>query len=208
MANHGCRQRKWPPTTPHEALRSVPMGWMDGQQPPKQAGIIFWSCWGCVWPSKHSDVVAIHHCRNKRALWGPCAPSTPPKNYIRLLGGLSSIHLWCRHGAEGIMWGARGPFLPATAMAVAVVTPVLFGAKATEKCNKNTKTSCLLEIILFIIISCKIYCNSYIANCSMARAQVVAWLEPEPLWSMDPGILGINGKLLSLQELLTDYIEA
>jgi hypothetical protein len=36
-------------------------------------------------------------------------------------------------------------------MAVAVVTPVVFCAKATEKCNKNTKISCLLEIILFII---------------------------------------------------------
>jgi hypothetical protein len=106
------------------------------------------------------------------------------------------------------MWGTKGPFLPATAMAVAVVTPVVFCAKATEKCNKNTKFSCLLEIILFVVISCKTYCNSYIANCSVARAQAVAWLEPEPLWSMDPGILGIIGKLLSLQEQLTDYIEA
>ncbi len=34
----------------------------------------------------------------------------------------------------------------------------------------------------------------------MAQAQVVAWLEPEPVRSMDPGILGIAGKLLSLQE--------
>jgi hypothetical protein len=37
------------------------------------------------------------------------------------------------------MWGARGPFLLAVAMIVAVVMPVLFCAKATEKCNKNTK---------------------------------------------------------------------
>jgi hypothetical protein len=98
------------------------------------------------------------------------------------------------------MWGARGPFLPAVAMAVAVVSPVVLCAKATEKCNENTQISCLLESILFIIISCKTYCNSYIANCSVARAQVAAWLEPEPLWSMNPGILGIAGKLLSLQE--------
>ena len=37
------------------------------------------------------------------------------------------------------MWGARGAFLPAAAMVVAVVTPVAFCAKATEKRNKITK---------------------------------------------------------------------
>jgi hypothetical protein len=57
------------------------------------------------------------------------------------------------------MWGARGPFPPAAAMAVAVVTLVVFCAKATEKCNKDTKISCLLEIISFKTISCKTYCN-------------------------------------------------
>ncbi len=66
-------------------------------------------------------------------------------------------------------------------MAVAVVMLVVFCAKATEKCNKNTKIKCLLEIILFVVISCKTYCNSCIANCSVAGAQAVAWLEPEPL---------------------------
>jgi hypothetical protein len=93
-------------------------------------------------------------------------------------------------------------------MAVAIVMQVVFCAKATEKCNESTTISCLLEIILFIIISCKTYCNSYIANCSVAQAQVVAWLDPEPLWSMDTGLLGITGKLLSLQEQFKDYIEA
>jgi hypothetical protein len=39
------------------------------------------------------------------------------------------------------MWGARGPFLLAAAMVVAVVIRVLFCAKATEKCNQNTKIS-------------------------------------------------------------------
>ena len=37
------------------------------------------------------------------------------------------------------MWGTRGPFLPAAAMVVAVVTPVVFCAKATEKRNKTLK---------------------------------------------------------------------
>ncbi len=50
------------------------------------------------------------------------------------------------------MWGARGSFLPAAAMVVVVVTPVVFCAKATEKCNKNTKISCLKAIKLLITI--------------------------------------------------------
>jgi hypothetical protein len=39
-----------------------------------------------------------------------------PKKYICLLGGLSPIHLTRRRGAQGLMWGARGPFLLAAAM--------------------------------------------------------------------------------------------
>ncbi len=39
-----------------------------------------------------------------------------PKKYICLLGGLLPIHSTRRHGAQGLMWGARGPFLPAAAM--------------------------------------------------------------------------------------------
>ncbi len=63
----------------------------------------------------------------------------PPKEYIRKLGELSSIHLMHRRGAQGLMWGAKGPFLPAAAMVVAVVMPVVFCAKATEKRNKTLK---------------------------------------------------------------------
>ena len=36
-----------------------------------------------------------------------------------------------------LMWGARGPFLPVAPMVVAVVTPVVFCAKATEKRKKK-----------------------------------------------------------------------
>jgi hypothetical protein len=56
------------------------------------------------------------------------------------------------------MWGARGPFPPAAAMVVAVVTPVVFCArKATEKRNKNTKISWWLPKSLFITICYKTY---------------------------------------------------
>ncbi len=39
-----------------------------------------------------------------------------PKYYIRLLGGLLPIHSTLWHGAQGRMWGTRGPFPPAVAM--------------------------------------------------------------------------------------------
>jgi hypothetical protein len=59
----------------------------------------------------------------------------PPKKNICKLGGLSPILLKHQRGAQDIMWGARGPFLPMAAIIVAVVMPVVFCAKATEKCN-------------------------------------------------------------------------
>jgi hypothetical protein len=99
------------------------------------------------------------------------------------------------------MWGARGPFLLAAAMVVGVVMPVVFCAKATEKRNKNTKISRWLPKSLFITIYCKTYCNSYIANCSMAQTGAVVWPELKPLCGpMDPGLLGITRNLLSLPE--------
>jgi hypothetical protein len=96
----------------------------------------------------------------------------PPKNYIRKLGGLLPIRLTRRRGAQGLMWGAKGPFPPAAAMVVVVVMPVVFCAKATEKRNKNTKLSWWLTKSLFITIYCKTYCNSYIANCSVAEPKL------------------------------------
>jgi hypothetical protein len=99
---------------------------------------------------------------------GHTHPQPPPKKYIRKLGRLSSIHLKPWPGAQGLMWGARGPFLLAAAMVVVVVTPVVFCAMAAERSNKIIKISCLLAKGLFITIYCKTYCNSYIANCSVA----------------------------------------
>jgi hypothetical protein len=65
----------------------------------------------------------------------------PPQRINLQARGLSPIHLTRQRGAQGLMWGARGPFPPAAAMVVAVVMPVVFCAKATEKRNKNTKIS-------------------------------------------------------------------
>jgi hypothetical protein len=105
------------------------------------------------------------------------------------------------------MWGARGPFPLAAAMVVAVVMPAVFCAKATEKRNKNTKIIWWLSKSLFITIYCKKYCSAYIANSSVAEPELWHGRSPNPYGAMDPGILGIAGKLLSLQEWLTHYNE-
>jgi hypothetical protein len=63
------------------------------------------------------------------------------------------------------MWGARRPFPPAAAMVVAVVTPVVFCAKATERQIKTQKEGCLLQKGLFITFIVK-HIVIHIANCA------------------------------------------
>jgi hypothetical protein len=58
-----------------------------------------------------------------------------PQNYTCLLGGLSPIHSTRQRRVQGLMWGARGPFPPLSAMVVAVVVSVVLCAVATEKFN-------------------------------------------------------------------------
>jgi hypothetical protein len=80
----------------------------------------------------------------------------PPQKYICKLGGLLPIHSMRWRRAQGLMWGARGPSPPAAVMvvAVAVVMPVVFCAKATEilKNAKNTKNNCFYCIFFSIAI--------------------------------------------------------
>jgi hypothetical protein len=95
------------------------------------------------------------------------------------------------------MWGARGPFLLAAAMVVAVVTPVVFCAKATEKQNKNAKISCLLQKSLFITFIVK-HIVIHISLIVHAEPEMWRGRSPNHFCPMDPGILGIAGKLMSL----------
>jgi hypothetical protein len=126
----------------------------------------------------------------------------PPQRIHPQAQGLSPIHSMRQRGARGLMWGARGPFPPAAAMVVAVVMPVVFCATTTEKRNKNTKISWWLPKSLFITIYCKTYCNLYIPNNSVARARVVAWPEPEPLWSNGPRHIGYRRKALVIAKMI------
>ncbi len=122
------------------------------------------------------SVEGVYSPQNTPMLWQFIIAGTnerfEPQKYTHKLDRLLLIHLLRWRGAQGLMWGTRGPFLPAAAMVVAVVTPVLFYAKANEKRNKNTKISCLLLKSLFITIYCKTYCNSCIANCSVAEPEL------------------------------------
>jgi hypothetical protein len=124
----------------------------------------------------------------------------PPQRIHPQAWGVIAHPFGCRRRAQGLMWGARGPLPPAAAMVVAVVMPVVFCAKATEK--KHTKISSWLPKSLFITLYCKTYCNSYIANSRVARAQVVAWPEPEPLWSNGPRHIGYRGKALVIARMI------
>jgi hypothetical protein len=119
---------------------------MDGRQPPEHVDITF------------EAVEGVHGPQNTPMLWGCIIAGTkerfegrthpqPPQKLHRLSQGVVP------HPLEASAWstrphvGARGPFLPAAAMVVAVVMPVVFCAKATETCNENTKTCFLLTII-------------------------------------------------------------
>jgi hypothetical protein len=55
-----------------------------------------------------------------------------PKNYFHLLGGLSPTHLTRWHRAQGLMLGARGPFLPAAAMVSYGFSVLCWPLKATS----------------------------------------------------------------------------
>jgi hypothetical protein len=107
--NHSRRWRKCLPSAPHEALRFMPMLWMNRLQPPKIADVIWGGGWGCVWPSKCSFVLAMMNCHN---ITSECLRAihtlNSPQNYICLLRGLSPIHTLRWRGAQGLMWGTRG----------------------------------------------------------------------------------------------------
>jgi hypothetical protein len=104
------------------------------------------------------------------------------------------------------MWGARGPFPLAAAMVVAVVKPVVLCNKATENFNKNTKIKGLYTMFVCITICCKTHYNSRTASCSVDRARIVLWPEPEPLWSNGPRHIGYCRKaLVIVRAILTLY---
>jgi hypothetical protein len=77
---------------------------------------------------------------------GHTHPQSPPKIHLQAWRVVPHpFNVLAR--VQGLMWGGRGPFLPAAAMVVAVVTPVVCCAKATEilKNSKNNQISCFYK---------------------------------------------------------------
>jgi hypothetical protein len=117
---------------------------MDGRQLPKQGDIILGAVEGVY---SRENTPMLWQCiiaRTKEHFEGIHTLNPCPKHICKL-GGLSFIHAKQQHGAQSLMWGARGPFPPAVAMVVAVVTPVVFCAKATEILKNAIKT---LELVV------------------------------------------------------------
>ncbi len=54
---------------------------------PQASGYNFWRFWRCVWPSKHSNIMAMMNRHSIGVLWGPYTPLTPPKIIYTCLGG-------------------------------------------------------------------------------------------------------------------------
>jgi hypothetical protein len=95
------------------------------------------------------------------------------KNYTRLLGGLLPIHSthWC--GAQGHMLGARGPFLLAMAMVVAVVMPIVFVLRLLKNSIKTLKIFFSKKLLYLLLYTVKhIKCHVTL---------IVVWSKPEPL---------------------------
>jgi hypothetical protein len=73
------RRQKWPPSAPHEALRSNPMRRMDGQQPPEQDDIIFGAVEGVYGPQNTSMLWQCIIAGTKERLEGHTHPQSSPK---------------------------------------------------------------------------------------------------------------------------------
>ncbi len=124
---------------------------INGQQPSKLADVFLGGgltvcmalkvllCSGNDALPQHGSVLRTIHTLNS------------PKNYIHLLGGLSTIHSmhWIR--AQGLMWGTRGPFLPVAAMVCLGCVGRCWPLEADVRVTycRNSK-NCLQEYFLFI----------------------------------------------------------
>jgi hypothetical protein len=147
---------------------------MDGQQPSKQADIFLGLSRVCM------ALKTLQCCGYASSLEQKCTlraiyTLNNPKNYIRLLKGLSPIHSTRQCRAQGLMWGARGQFLPAGAMVVVFVMPVVFCAKATEIFNKTLNLVFCKQCFYLLLCIAK--------HIAIHVMLIVAWPKPEPLWS-------------------------
>ncbi len=174
--------RNDPSSAPHEALGSMPTHQMDRRQLPEQAGIILGAVEGVYGPQNTPMLWQCIITRTKQCFEGHTNPQSPPKLPLLAWGGChpSIQSIGAEHKAScGALGGHlcwQRPWLWRLWRQLCFVLRLL-------KNVKNTKISYFKSIFVLITIYCKTYCNSHNTNCSMARAQVVAWPKPKPLLS-------------------------
>jgi hypothetical protein len=86
------------------------------------------------------------------------------------------------------MWGARGPFLSAAAMVVAVVTTVVFVLRLLKNAIKTLSLVVCNQILYSLL-----YIVKHIAIHVML---IVAWPEPKPFGPMESQQIGYFQKAL------------
>ena len=91
--NHGCQRRQWAPRASQQAFQPAPMPPLDREATPSKRIYNFVGIKGGVWPPKMlqccSDASSLP---KQRSALRAIDPLNPRKNYIRLLGGMSSIN--------------------------------------------------------------------------------------------------------------------
>ncbi len=205
IANNDRRRRKWPPSAPHEALRSVPAQRMDRRHPPEQADILFGSVKGVYGPQ---NTPMLWQFIIAGALWGPYTPLTPQKITSASSGGCKLFiqSIGVEHKAScGVLGGYfrwQQPWLWRLWRQLCYVIRLL---QISIKILKLVVCIQCLYVVLYIV--------KHIIHHILL---VVAWTEPalyggrspNHFGPMDPGILGIIGKLLSLWEWFSHCTEA
>jgi hypothetical protein len=74
------------------------------------------------------------------------------------------------------MWGARGPFPPAAAMVVMVLTQVVFVLRLLKDA---------IKILTLVVCKQKFhFINIILKHTTIHVRLIVAWPEPGPLWSI------------------------
>jgi hypothetical protein len=125
---------------------------MDGRQPPEQADIIFGAVEGVYGPQNTPMLWRCIIAGTKEHFEGHTHPQSPQKIHPQAQSVVPHPFEAHQRGAQGLMWGARGPFLLATAMVVADVMPVVFCPKATEILKNAIKTLKLVVCMQYFYI--------------------------------------------------------
>ncbi len=98
--NHGRRRQKWPPSTPHEALRSAPMLLMDGRQPPKIEDVVLGRVEGVYAPQSTPLFQQWCIATTSECFEGHTHPQQPQKLYLLAWGVVA-------HPFDTLAWSKR-----------------------------------------------------------------------------------------------------